>query len=194
MIDFEIHLTTSRISEKEIPKFEKFCQDINVKPILIELSSGIHSQQPMISKVIRISDENSLIEEVEAIELKFEKMNYRIIRRKIEVPYWHLEESKSFFKESKKYLEWHGKISIDRNQLIKDVLIKYGAHLSKNSLKSDPNRKFLTMRSEEDISDFKSKIDRLKIDLSAQGISIFKEELEYCIFDSYVSLDEGWIN
>lgn len=46
---FEIHLTTNHLVDDQIPLFEKFCQNLGKKAVVIELPIGEHTQQPMMT-------------------------------------------------------------------------------------------------------------------------------------------------
>jgi len=159
--EFEIHITTSDVLKEQIIDFESFCESIEAKAIIIELSEGM----------------------------------YPVIRTKIEVAPWHRESVGNYFKDqSKTYYEWHGKVHVNDEILIKSLCKHYNAKISRNSLKGDLSRKFITMREDDDEQAIVFRIQELKQSLASEGIYIVKEELEFCIYDSYRNLDKGWIN
>lgn len=191
---FEVHITTQDLQSNEIEGFERFCQDIAAKPILIELSKGDCCRQPMISKVFRCIGEE-LHSEIDQLTAQFKSANYPVHRVKIEVPLELEEATKDIFSaQEKTYFEWHGKLSAKNWTPIQEICLKQDAHLSRNALKNSPHTKFITIRDYESAESILSRVASLKQTLE-EGKWIFeKEEFEYCIFDSNVSLDKGWMS
>lgn len=191
---FEIHITTEDLSEKEVEKFEGFCQTIEAKPIVIELSKGVHFQQPMISKVFRCTEGNEIHAKIDQLTKQFTTANYPVSRVKIEVPLEIEEQAKGIFAAHEKtYFEWHGKLEIQDLQQVKNLCAQHDAHLSKNSLKKNPKSKFITIRDFQSADSIRKRVADLKKDMNGKGWHFEKEEFEYCIFDSNESLDKGWI-
>jgi hypothetical protein len=189
---FEIHITTNDIDQANIEDFITFCQQIDAKPILIELSSGTYFRQPMISKIISCSTKIALENIVNKLRLAFIAKNYLPTRIKIEVPAWNYKDVQGFY-EGESYFEWHGKIKMESEQSIKTICLKNDAHLSRNSLRGSSHSKFLTVREFSNFETFSNRIHKLKQDLTQHQIDLLKDESEYCIFDSNKSLDTGWI-
>lgn len=194
MLKIELHITINKLTNNEIESFEKFCHTINAKPILILLSTGANAQQPMISKIITCSNKHELKKEMESIKEQFKSNSYEVTRIKLEVAPWDAKEAKILFEgDTNNYYEWHGKIRIDNEKYAATLITNLGGHISRNVLKRDPNSKFITIRDYGTEEDINCKIDLLKNGLNQNNVEIIKEELEYCIFDSNVSLDNGWI-
>lgn len=191
---FEIHITTESIREEGISKFIDFCTSINVKPIVIELEKGDVAQQPMISKVVTESNKVKLFEVIEVLKNKFQQANYKISRVKIEVPLDCVDLGISAFPNYKgRYFEWHGKVAFTDLEVLKKVTENLNIHISKNSLKGEPNKRFLTMRTYGNKKIFLSAIKNIKNWLGRNNYEITKDEYEYCVFDSNKSIDKGWI-
>ncbi len=194
MYDFEIHITTSDITEDQIHQFEVFCHSIEAKPILIELSKGKFYRQPMISKVLKCKDKPSLEKLVTNLKSNFLTNGYEVVRTKIEVPPWHRKFVANYYqKESHTYYEWHGKVRLSNEPLISEICEKFDARLSRNTLKNDTTTKFITIRDYGNEQAANTRIESLKKQLTEHQITIIKEEFEFCIFDSNESLDKDWI-
>lgn len=194
MYDFEIHITTTDITEDQIDQFEAFCASIAAKPIIIELSKGQFYRQPMISKVVKCKDKQGLENEISSIQADFLSNGYQVVRTKIEVPPWHKEIVANYYQnESKTYYEWHGKVKLTDEPLICKICELYQARLSRNTLKNDPTTKFITIRDYTDEQAVNTRIERLKEHLNTHQITMIKEEFEFCIFDSNEALDKDWI-
>lgn len=190
----ELHITCHALHNDEIEIFEDFCYTINAKPIVILLRQGVCVQQPMISKLLDCSTREELRQEVNFIIKAFRKNDYEIIRVKMEVPPWECENAiRMFRKEEDNYFEWHGKIHLEDEIQIVPLLAKCSGHLSRNILKKNPRAKFITIRDYTTKESIMDKISSLKKGLLKRKISLIKEELEYCVFDSNISLDNGWI-
>ena len=195
MITFEIHITTQKLSEQELPAFVDFCAKIEAKPILIELSHGKSTQQPMISKVVKCDGKASLEFILEDLKNLFVANSFSVERTKIEVPVKYHSATKGFYPAlSKTYFEWHGKVIVSDTKSMQALAEKFGGKLSKNSLKNEANRKFITLRDFDGEASIMSRIQALKTALAEVKAPVLKEELEFCIYDSNLQLDAGWIN
>ncbi len=193
---FEVHITVVEINENDISTFVDFCEKIKVKPILIELEEGVVTQQPMISKVFNNIPRNELLAEIENLKEKFIQANYTITRVKVEVPVSCIKEGINAFPDFKgRYFEWHGKVKHHDFKQLKLLVNRINkAHLSKNSLKGDSERRFVTLRNYMSEQSFNVEIYKLKELFKKEKIHIFKEEYEYVVFDSNKNVDDGWID
>lgn len=190
----EIHITTQGINNAEVDRFINFCNDINAKPIVIELPVGEVLQHPMISKRVEANNQLELNNIVFDLKNKFLAANYTISRVKLEVDSKNVEEGKLFFPEFKGgYYEWHAKVYHDDLKEIYRFAKMANVHVSKNGLKGIENRRILTIRETERASQFHNKIKNVKYHFQRNGVEIVNEEHEYCIFDSNKMLDKGWI-
>lgn len=125
--------------------------------------------------------------------------NFECGRVKVEVPLEDEEEIKKLNLPSfGNYYEWHGKISCTNNNLLNKELPRLkGVHLSRNSLKNEPNNRFLTVRSTGSKKSYKKEVEELKMSIDkwvkSGEINILKEEYEYCVSDSRWGVDYGWL-
>ncbi len=193
---FEIHLTTQPLSPSQVPAFKRFCQQIAAKPILIELSNGQHAQQPMISKVLSCSDRATYTKGLEELQQAFANAHYPISRSKVEVPLDQAAAVQQLFPEYPRgYYEWHGKVNFQHEEELRAICLRHQAHLSRNALKSQQDSRFITIRDYSGAAEnIQTRVAKLKAELLSQRWSFSKEEFEYCLFDSNVNLDRGWIN
>ena len=94
------------------------------------------------------------------------------------------------------YYEWHAKVEISQptsNKLL-ELCEKHEAHLSKNSLKNESNKRFITARTYQlPFNLAQQRFTNIERDLKTNGFSIFKTITEACIFDSKESLDANWL-
>lgn len=198
LVMFEIHITTNAVLQKDIPAYITFCESIEAKPIIIELQEGETAQQPMISKVVKSDRVADIPIWIERLTKQFEANNYPVKRVKVEVPLEYIYLGEIAFPEYKgKYFEWHGKFIFENEEELdqaRRTAISLGAHLSRNSLKGESNKRFITVRTYGNEYAFKSAVNRLKNSLYIKPLDLEKEEYEYCIYDSNKVIDKGWIN
>lgn len=198
---FELHLTTERrLNDSEIKDFSKLCEELSSKAIIIEVSKGLRTQQPMLTKKMKTLSRNELRWTVKNLTEAMSKAKFKCERVKIEVPLEDEEKSKLLYSySSNSYYEWHGKILCSDSDLLNLKLPRIrGVHLSKNSLKNEPNTRFLTVRSSaekkiflEEVSELKNKLDKW---IESGEITLRKEEYEYCVFDSKDVIDYEWLH
>ena len=85
-IPFEIHLTVDELTTDKLPDFEKLCQKLGGKAVLIELPVGAHTQQPMLS-VIKSADKlDEILSYIDLLKDEFKNSRFKTIRHKIEIP------------------------------------------------------------------------------------------------------------
>lgn len=191
---YEIHITVSLNSVNTIDKFERYCISKGYKPLIIQLPNGDYPIQPMISYVIDLDNMSDLYSKLDEIELGLNSNGFKPIRRKVEIPEYLYD---LFIKENPDfkglYFEWHGKINCDEflANFLKEVCKSYNSHLSKNSLKNNPNERFITVRSYESRSVFRSHVHSVLNGIKKYVVP-FKYQYEYCIIDSNINLDKGW--
>ena len=189
-IPFELHLTASSIKSDKIDGFISICQKFGGKPLLIELAQGDFSQQPMFVKNLPRENLESVLKGARELANDFRSSNFDIRRIKIETDSKH---ARLFKKSKENYFEWHGKISLNNLESILKLCEKHKVHLSKNNLKNDENLRFITLREFGSKDIFQQKLLKLKFDLQTNGIGIFKETSEFCIYDDNQILDKGWL-
>ena len=172
---YEFHLTTRPLSAAESEAFADCCRQLGGKAVLIALPHGAHTQQPMLS--VR---------------------GFPIVRQKAEIP---ADCAAAFYRAHPQhpagYFEWHGKIRCDNEQIptYQALYARHDARLSANTLRGQSGKRFLTLREHGDCNGyqaFQQKIARLIADLPFSGC-LLKQHHEYCVYDSRIALDAGWI-
>ncbi len=193
-IPFELHLTTNDLLNEEIPRFKNLCKKISGKPLIIELSRGKISKQPMFNKVIKCESPEQALKNAGDYVKEFIKANFPVKRLKIEIP---IEFSTCVnpleHNLSQTYFEWHGKIKPEEIKQLSTLCLKHKVHLSRNSIKKEDSTKFLTLREYGTKETFQNRIENLIKDLEENTGTIYKNESEYCVYDNNIFLDEGWL-
>jgi hypothetical protein len=91
------------------------------------------------------------------------------------------------------YYEWHGKIGYVPGEALSRVCEKHGVHLSRNALKGEGETRFVTLREYGGREVFEMRVRELVADLGREGWPVIKEVSEFCVYDSNVLLDKGWL-
>lgn len=189
-IPFEIHITMNDFPKEKLELFVKECENLGAKPLLILLSRGNVVNQPMLSKIIYDKSLNSIHEKIQQFVMSIELFGFVTDRVKIEIP----ANKHSFFISDKmgfeKYFEWHGKINYKHSDRLLIICEEHQAHLSINGLK---NTKFITLREFGGKVDFDIRINSLINELKMSKYDVISQHHEYCIYDSNVVMDKGWL-
>jgi NTP pyrophosphatase (non-canonical NTP hydrolase) len=209
-IPFEIHVTVSANNMKEklgrevsfsVDYFKEICQEIGVKPIVLDLeNSGESVMQDVMTSSKVVGDNSSAIAECKRISKELKEAGFEVIREKIETVPFHPYAPQKEGEEMPGgcYFEAHIGciISPEQKDTLQDVANMYGAHLSRNFFKKLDEGKFInmiTLRSYDYIySDFESEVTGLKGDLKTFDIEYEKVITEFAIYDTKVSHDFLW--
>ena len=191
-IPFEIHLTTENVSSEYISYFTQICDHMNGKALIIELSRGNQTKQPMFSKKILLETATQAIKIAEDLKEKFASKNFSITRMKIETPA-EFSDFVATENSANNYFEWHGKINIEEIKNLESICEKHKTHLSLNAVKNKDSLRFLTLREYDSKKIFIERVKFLIADLEKNGVNLLKEEYEYCFYDSNKNLDGGWL-
>ncbi len=193
-IPFELHITTTDLHQNQIGSFVEVCSLNGGKPLLIELSQGEYTRQPMFNKVILVNEVEEAIKSAFDYAQVLNASGFQTTRVKIEIPsncVKLVQESQETAFEP--YFEWHGKILFNRVNQLLELCAIHKAHLSKNALKDDNTTRFITLRELGTKEVLEQRIDRLTNDFAKDGWDILKQQSEYCLYDTNMILDQGWL-
>lgn len=190
---FEIHITVEILSPQFEPDFVKLCEQMGVKPLLIELERGKHRHQPVMAKATQATSLETVLREAATyIDTLYGKQIYDPIRTKIRIPAadaHHINVNPLFGP----YFEWHGKVPYERTDELRALCEEYGAHLSHNALKGATHTRHVTLREPGTRKRFTQRVAGLVAALGGQGWPVTKQQSTYCIYDSHETLDTGWL-
>ena len=240
-LPFEIHITVDLnksthatikylLDEKKIDKslykdttgidyliniFKGICQDVNVKPIVIDLELKDNNLiKDVMTSSKHIGDNRSAFEECERISNYLTSKGLVVVRKKIEtVPYHPAAPVISTGKEIPNgcYFESHIGVIIspdekdDLNDFVNNILtngqlieLSGKAKLSRNFFKPVKDGKFVNMLTYRSNicgrPKFQLEVEGIKHLLKEEGFEFEKVEVEYSIYDTNVSHDSAWIN
>lgn len=186
---FEIHVT---VETADIDSFKHDCELLGVKPIVIETErNGEFKQQVMTSQKYNHRNPKR-IASVLVDDMK--DLVYNPIRVKIE-KYPEMEKDENFI-----YYETHMRLKVhkgfDRSELV-DLCKAKEFHLSKNLFKRNDefDYQMITYRDmEATLFEFKDRIVDMKTALDNLKIEYDKLEIEECIHDTNINVDNDWLN
>lgn len=193
----ESHLTVAAFSAARRDQFTVLCNELAAKPIWIELARGAHAQQPMLTKQSQFQSVGEVFQAIERLRCAVEVAGFQWLRTKLEVPALasgtpQLEAMLPLL-NSERYFEWHGRVPYSNAEKLLAVCDSHCAHLSRNALADSLGTRFITLREKGKYADFLGRVQSLCQELNVQNWSVEKSQFEYCIFDSNVMLDHGWL-
>jgi NTP pyrophosphatase (non-canonical NTP hydrolase) len=208
-LPFEIHITVKLPGPNMVEYFKDVCNDIGVKPIVLDLKAGV--QDVMTSSVI-MSDNKGAYEEMCRISELLKVHNFNVIRDKIETVPWHpaaplVHEDVNI----NRYFECHINIVVNDNERAKLIdwndTFDVGGHFSKNVFKRINDEDYvqmLTLRSSTItklnvttaptfIQYITNVLERLNTDLGLRDGAVLKHTIEYAIYDTNIAHDTSWV-
>ncbi len=187
---FETHLTIEVI---DINKFKLDCLKLGVKPIFIQTENHSNELGDQIMTSSKHNDEYYL-NTLNKLIFEFENNNYKILRKKVEIQPEETKHPEHIYYESHLRLKLPKDYNID---IIKELCIKSNFHLSKNLFKTDElyNYQMITYRNNFiNYNTFQYIINKMIDILNKIDIGCDKIEIEECIFDSNINIDNNWLN
>ena len=201
MTNYEFHLTVRYANHD---KFVKFCDKLNIKPIILELYiNDVILGDVMTSHTKKLDNDIQAYEELNNIKKSLENEGFNVVREKIEADYNHPnvpQTEKDLTGNPHKYLECHLNIEVNaqNDTLLKNLLIPRGFHISRNMFKKLDEKYYIlmgTFRSNKlPFNEFKEYLTENISLLTDNGFKVHKEIVEFAIYDSNISWDESWLN
>ena len=114
-IPFEIHITINNLELSRRIDFINFCNTIDAKPIIIELSKGEFINKPMISKILYSNNIDEILLTSNEFSKALAAKGFNVNRIKIETPAKYSFLFENYITSFKKYFEYHCKIDFIKN-------------------------------------------------------------------------------
>ena len=219
-LPYEIHVTvdtSENFFECDIDGFKSKCQEIDVKPIVLDLEMKEGTLKDVMTSSKHFGDNRTAYEEANRIANKLTSFGYKVVRNKIETVPWH--PAAPTFKTGEPipngcYFESHigVVISPDEKEALQEFVqglndrcteagrIEIGGtcKLSQNFFKkSKDGSKFVNMLTYRDNmtcrKDFEHGVEAIKWSLDKCGFDFEKVEVEYALYDTNVNHDSKWI-
>jgi hypothetical protein len=203
--EFEVHLTIQAATGPLLDDFQQWCQARRFKCVLIVLARGAQVEQPMATWRRRATSLPVVVKEAWAHATEVNLLGLPVVRVKVEAAPTNEEipilDADATAHPAQNYFEHHIKLLRD-TQAPADALLRicesHGAHLSRNAFRQlahGQEERFVTFRSyrvgrdssERDLKRLLAALDRL-------AEQIVEVESEYCVYDSNLALDAGWLS
>lgn len=201
--DFEVHLTVSAPTAAARERFRVWCAGRGHKCVWIVLARGEHAEQPMATWRRGSTTLPVVRAEAEARAAELARTGLAVTRVKIEVAPNNEDVPQTDADAAERpanYFEHHIKLLRRRDQP-HDALLKvcdpFGAHLSRNAFRDAPGEReerFVTLRTyDAGAASADRQFRALLAALRDAGEHVLEAESEYCVHDSAVALDAGWL-
>lgn len=186
----ELHLTIESIDDVE--KFKKDCNEIRVKPIILDLQT----KEAAIKDVMTSYTEKCTYTQMQEIYCnqarKFKNKGYKVVRFKIETT-----SNVNTILHHSGYFESHIHLHLSKDfdtLKLQELCQTYNVHLSKNTFKSyeDYDVVMATLRSYDSLKSFKDKLNTV-VDVLNSVCKVGEHHIEYAIYDSNINHDKAWI-
>lgn len=200
-IPFEIHVTVQIVNTHQIDMFQHLCEEINVKPILLDLhSSDVVIKDMMTSSTLFGNNADALFE-MERICRFLSAHGFVIQRKKIETVPWHpaapIDEQDM---PTNCYFESHLGVIVNDEEKVKLVQIAehHDLHISRNAFKKLEDDRYVIMATKRSYdmsrSAFEAEVAKCKQVLELRDFTIEREIIEFSVYDSNISHDFLWLN
>lgn len=188
-MEYEVHIT---IECDDISRFKNDCKYLGIKPIIIETENDSeYLTQVMTSSKHRGEEYQSTLK---TLSTNLNELGFKVKRMKVEKLPEKLKDADFIYYET--HLRLRLKNDFDRNILL-NLCKRLNFHLSRNLLKKTEEYYYqmITYRNSDiSLPEFKDIITEAKNELEYLGLEYDKVEIEECIFDTNVSIDNKWIN
>ncbi|MFJ4279301.1 hypothetical protein [Streptomyces massasporeus] len=192
---YESHVTVRCAGPQEFARLRRWAVDGGFKLTHIVLARGRMREQPMLtlSGSPSYADEAARVREVAA---RLRADGFDPVRVKIESSPWAPEVPREPC-DGGRYFEHHVKLRLGADTDLAPLaarVVPHGAHLSWNArrVRGAWHERFVTQRCREvDAEDAGRALELLLTELG--GFEVLSVEREFVLYDSDVSVDEGWL-
>ena len=201
---FEVHLTVRLRDFDQESHFANWCSRRSLKFVSIVLSRGQFCQQPMATWKVSRSILCDVLNRSEQVAVEARQAEFDPVRLKIEVSPANddvpASDSDAELHSRHNYFEHHVKLQRQTGcstGKLNHICELTGAHLSRNALRQVANgfeERFVTLRTYRcGRTSSEQALAQLIGLLTKAGEHILEIESEYCVYDSNVQLDAGWL-
>lgn len=200
---FESHVTVELADADALGRFREACAELGVKCILIELPRGVTRSQPMTSRVHRGTLDQA---RREAMELAgaLSARGFPALRVKIEAAPDNRDIPETDEQASRlapgHYFEYHVRLTLpggEATDRVRAACQPHGAHVSANALRQlagGQSERFVTLRCHGvGRATAEARMAALRGSLEGTGYPLGPTVREYCVLDSNLALDDGWL-
>ncbi|WP_405914979.1 hypothetical protein [Streptomyces sp. NBC_00728] len=194
---YESHVTVRCADPDEWPRLQRWAASGGLKLTHIVLARGRMRDQPMLT----LSGSSSYVEQAERVRhvvARLQGDGFEPVRVKTECTPWAAEVPVRLGGDDERYFEHHVKLLLDPDTDLAALAartVPHGAHLSWNALRvraDARHERFVTQRCRGVGADGAGRaLERLLTELG--GFVVLGVEREFVLYDSDLSVDDGWI-
>jgi hypothetical protein len=202
--EFEVHITVNTPTIDHLGRFRAWCHERNFKSVRIILARGAHVDQPMATWRRHDTILSAVVAETDRRAVEMNRIGFPVVRVKVEtaldnddVP---LQDAEAQLHRPGNYFEHHVKLLRAKTAPCEPLLQtceKHGAHLSRNAFREiaeDREERFVTLRSYAvGRRSSERQVERLLAALEELGEQVIACESEYCVYDTNLDVDTGWL-
>lgn len=203
--EFEVHLTVGISGSGGGERFQDWCTAHKCKYVQIILARGEHVEQPMATWRRSHADFTTVLAEARLIAADLQNAAFPVVRVKVEADTFNRDvpelDEEAAGHAATNYFEHHIKLLRDRTAPADRLLrfcFDHGVHLSRNArrdLGHGKEERFVTARDYHiGSASSRRRLQRLLDSLDELGEQVIDVESEYCIYDSNLDLDRGWLD
>ena len=176
----ELHLTCGALHDSQIPLFVATCEQVGLRPLLIDHHHGVQQRQPSATAWLRANLEEARAEAM-ALAQWLAHAGMAVLDVKVDAPVHDSER----FGHPGRYFEWRGKLRQLHDMAdLRRLCEVHGAQLSRDSLREDADTCFVTLCSREPWAEFSARVQALTDQLAHDGWPLLKQDAEICLHDS----------
>jgi hypothetical protein len=202
--EFEVHVTVELPGQGGRDRFQEWCRFHNCKFVHIVLARGEHLDQPMATWRRSRASLTAVLAEARVLATELQQAAFPVVRVKVEAETLNQDvprsDEEAIDHAASNYFEHHVKLLRDLaapcDRLLR-VCVEQQAHLSRNSwreLGQGKEERFVTSRDYcVGSTTSRRRLEQLLGSLKELGEQVIEVESEYCVYDSNLDLDRGWL-
>jgi len=202
-LPFEIHVT---VREADVDQFKVHCQEIGVKPLLLDLHTSGGVIKDMQTSSVHTGTNRSAYEECLRIANTLGQFGYDVVRQKIETVPWHPAAPRKTANGTPVrvmppdcYFECHFAVVLPENDVpaLRKFVELFDAKVSRNVFKrldGGDVKMMVTFRAYDGVyEDFENKKEELESWLTRKW-TVERTITEFSVYDTKLSHDAAWIS
>jgi hypothetical protein len=202
--EFEVHVTVNTPTQDALDRFREWCRAREFKCVRIELARGAYVDQPMATWRRSGTVLSCVVAEAEQYADEMKSVGFPVVRVKVEAALQNdgipVQDPDARVHDAGNYFEHHVKLlraTTAPRELLLHACEKFGAHLSRNAFRETANgqeERFVTLRTYAvGRLSSENQLQGLLAVLGEAGEEIIGCESEYCVYDTNLSVDAGWL-
>ncbi|SEK15315.1 hypothetical protein SAMN05216567_12073 [Variovorax sp. OK605] len=184
----ELHLTCGTLQDGQISLFVSLCEQVGLRPLLIDSHHGEPMWQPSATAWLRADLEEAKAEAM-ALAQWLARAGMAVLGVKVDA---RVSEAQRLGRPGQ-YFEWRGKLrpvsGLHELSALRTLCEAHGAQLSRDGLREEADTCFVTLRGRASLAEFSAGVDALTGHLAQDGWPLLQQDSELCLHDSREPLE-----